>query len=63
MYLRVFGEALLGAGLSVVDLRTAERVEKKLAGGKAMSVRSMIARQMLMALVHRRMKQLKQARS
>ena len=63
MILRLLGEALLGSGLSVIDMRSAVKLEKKLAGGKAMTVRSMISRQMLMALSHRKMKEMKEARS
>ncbi len=63
MLIRLLGEAILGSGLSIVDMRTAVEVEKKVAGGRAMTVRSMISRQMLMALMHRKMKEMKQARS
>ncbi len=62
MFLRLVGEALLGSGLSVVDMRTAEKVEQKLAGGRALTVRSMMSRQTLMALLHRKVKEHKQAR-
>ena len=50
MVLRLFAETLLGSTLSITGLSKAEAVEKKLAGGKAFSVRAMISRQMLMAL-------------
>jgi hypothetical protein len=63
MLIRLLGEAIFGSGLSIVDMRTAVDVEKKVAGGRAMTVRSMISRQMLMALTHRKMKEMKQARS
>lgn len=62
MVLRLLGETLLGSGLSVMGLSKAEAVEKKLAGGKALAVRAMMSRQILMALTHRRMKEHKQAR-
>lgn len=61
MIFRWIGETLLGSGLSVVDMRNALKAEKRLAGGKALTVRSMMSRQMLMAALHRRMKQAKEA--
>jgi hypothetical protein len=62
MVLRLFAETLLGSTLSITGLSKAEAVEKKLAGGKAFSVRAMISRQMLMALTHRKLKKHKKAR-
>lgn len=59
MLVRLSGESILAAVLSAVDMRTAANLEKKLLGGKALTVRSMIARQTLMALMHRKMKELK----
>ncbi len=63
MIVRLVGEAMLASGLSAVDMRKAVALEKRVAGGKAFTVRSMISRQMLMALMHRKMKQMKEARS
>jgi hypothetical protein len=56
-------ESLLGTSLTFIKPDQAEGLEKKLAGGRALSVRAMIARQMLFAQFHRKMKEHKQARS
>lgn len=61
MVFRWIGEALLGSGLSIVGMRSALKVEKRFAGGKAFTVRSMMSRQMLMAAMHRGMKRAKKA--
>ena len=63
MWLRWIMESLLGTSLTFIKPDQAEGLEKKLAGGRALSVRAMIARQMLFAQFHRKMKEHKQARS
>jgi len=63
MGLRLAMEALLGSSLNLIKPDRAEKMEKKLAGGRALCVRAMIARQMVFAHVHRKMKEDQQARS
>lgn len=59
MILRLLTESALAAILSAIDLRAAQNLEQKLLGGKALTVRSMVARQTLRVLIHRKLKQLK----
>ncbi len=63
MLLRLLAESLLATGPSLIDLRRAEQLENSAAGGRALSVRSMMSRQMLMALAFERLKQVKKARA
>ena len=63
MWLRLTLESLLGFTLALIKPERAEAVEKKFAGGRALSVRAMMARQMVFAHTHRKMKEHKQARS
>jgi hypothetical protein len=63
MWLRWIMESFLGSSLTLIKPDQAEALEKRLVGGRALSVRAMIARQMLFAHIHRKMKEHKQARS
>lgn len=62
MWLRMMLESILGSTLELIKLGRAEAFEKKFAGGRALSVRAMMARQMLLAHAHRKMKAHQQAR-
>jgi hypothetical protein len=62
MLLRLMLEALLGATLTVIKPDKAEVVEKKIARGRALFVRAMMARQMVFAYTRRKMKEHRQAR-
>jgi hypothetical protein len=63
MLLRLMMEAVLGATLTVIKPDKAEAAEEELAGGRALFVRAMMARQMVFAYMHRKIKEHKQARS
>ncbi len=64
MYVRLMAEALLGSTASLAGMRRPVQIEKKLSGGKkAMTARTMMSRQMIMALVFRKMKEHRSARS
>ena len=63
MYVRLMAEALLGTTASLFGMRRPV-IEKKLTGGKkAMTSRTMMSRQMIMALLFRKMKEHRGARS
>lgn len=63
MWIRLMVESLLGSTLTLIKPDKAKNAEKKIAGGRALFVRAMIARQMVFAQTLRMMKQHKQARS
>lgn len=46
----------LSAALGAAGAIGSEKIEKRIAGGRALSVRGLMARRMLMALTFRRMK-------
>jgi hypothetical protein len=54
---QVFRSMLLAGVASAMGMRAAEKVERRLAGGRAMSVRAHIAHRAFMALLFRRVKQ------
>lgn len=57
MLKRFLGSGVLAAAVSAVGIATAEKLEKQLAGGKALSVRGLMARHTLMAAIFSQMKQ------
>ena len=57
MLKRLLGSGVLAALVSAIGVAAIEKAEKKLAGGKALSVRGLMARHTLMAITFRRMKQ------
>ena len=57
MLIRSLGSGLLAAVLGSLGVVNAERLEKKVAGGKALSVRGLIARHTVMAAAFRAMKE------
>ncbi len=60
---RFLGSGVLATVVSSVGIETAEKLEKKVAGGKALSVCGLQARHTLMAAMFRQMKKMKQRRS
>ncbi len=57
MLKRWLGSGMLAAAISAVGINRAEKIEKRLAGGKALSVRGLIARHTVMAAIMLAMKQ------
>jgi hypothetical protein len=53
---RILGSTLLATGIRFIGFDRAVKLEKALAGGRAVTVRSLIARRMLMAQAFRQMK-------
>ena len=56
---RFLGSGVLAAVVNSIGITTAERLEKQIAGGRALSVRGLIARHTLMAAMLHHVKQQK----
>ncbi len=57
MLKRLLGSWILASAVSALGIQTVQKTEKKLAGDKALTIRGLMARHTVMAMVMRRLKQ------